>query len=136
MERGQMKVLTFVGFLMLISHVSVLGSEICITRDENNGVINIREARITANGRFLLSVPGGEKKCIKVKPGKYVIRAQSPDPFEPPGKNQKAWRSEPLTIFVGPRKKVTIAVEPVFRDAEFVGPWHLMEVLPQHSVGK
>ena len=131
-----MKVLIFVSFMMLMSHISALGSEICIMRVENNGAINICEVQINANGQPLLSVIGGEQKCIKVKPGKYVISAQSPGPFELSGKNQKAWRSEQLTILVGPRTKVTVAVEPISRDAEYIGQWHLSEVPSDHSVGE
>jgi phosphosulfolactate phosphohydrolase-like enzyme len=63
-----------------------------------------------------------------VKPGKYLIHAQSPNPFEPTEKNQKAWKSAPLNIFVASKRKVTVVVEPVSRGAEYVGPWRLKEM--------
>jgi hypothetical protein len=113
---------------IFISAAPVLGSEICVSRKENNGVINIREVHIIANNKQLFSVVGGEEKCADVTPGKYVIRAQSSNPFEPSYKNQKTWKSERLNILIPAKKKITIAVEPISRGAEYVGPWLLKEI--------
>ncbi len=112
----------------LISAVPAFGSELCVSREENNGVINIRKVEITANGKRLFSLIGGERKCAEVKPGNYIIYAQSSNPFEKTDENKKAWVSKPLKILVASKKKVTIAVEPVFRGAEYVGPWLLKKI--------
>ncbi len=97
----------------LISAVPAFGSELCVSREENNGVINIRKVEITANGKRLFSLIGGERKCAEVKPGNYIIYAQSSNPFEKTDENKKAWVSKPL---------------PVFRGAEYVGPWLLKKI--------
>jgi hypothetical protein len=100
-------------------------AQICISREESGGILNIRPAEITANGNHLLWIAGGERKCAEVKPGQYSIIAQSSDPYDPNDKKPTTWRSEPLIAVLQAGAKVDIIVFPVSRGAAYVGPWEL-----------
>jgi len=123
-----MKLHTMVLTAILISAVPAFGSEICVSRKENNGVINIRAAQIIVNNKHIFSVIGGEEKCMEAKAGKHVIYAQSSNPFDPYDKNQKSWKSKPLNILIDSKKAVHIEVSPISRGPEYIGPWNVKEI--------
>lgn len=100
-------------------------AQICISREESGGVLNIRPAEITANGNHLLWIAGGERKCAEVEPGQYSIIAQSSDPYGPNDKNPTTWTSKPLMVALKKGAKVEIIVYPVSQGAVYVGPWGL-----------
>jgi hypothetical protein len=100
-------------------------AQICISREESGGVLNIRPAQITANEKHLFWIAGGERKCAEVEPGQYGIIAQSSDPYDPNDKNPATWRSKPLIVSLQAGAKVEITVFPVSQGAAYVGPWEL-----------
>ena len=99
-------------------------TEICISRNENNGVLNIKPAEITINEKHFLWIFGGERKCCEIESGQYIIIAQSPDPYYPNDKNPATWKSVPLTLAVQAGAKVEILLRPIAHDAEYAG-WEL-----------
>ena len=100
-------------------------AQICISREENGGVLNIKPAEIMANENHLLWIAGGEKKCAEVEPGQYSIIAQSSDPYDPNDKNPTTWKSKPLIVVVEKGTKAEIRVFPVSQGAAYIGPWEL-----------
>ena len=100
-------------------------SQICVSRQEDGGVLNIRPAEITANGKSILWIVGGEKKCVEVTDGRYSIVAQSADPYDPNDKRPNTWKSKPLLVTVEIGKKANIAVFPISKDVGYAGPWEL-----------
>ncbi len=117
--------LTAIIALAAVSNVAA--SEICVSRSENSGVINIRPTHIIIDGKADFSVTGGERKCRSVNPGNHLIVAQSPHPYDPSDK--KTWESQPLQISVPAKETVEISVEPISSGAEYIGPWQLKEIL-------
>jgi len=114
--------------IVLILSATVFASEnaqICISRDESGGVLNIRPAEITANKHHLLWIAGGETKCTDVEPGQYSIIAQSSDPYDPNDKKATTWKSKPLIVVLRAGEKVEITVFPVSQGTAYVGPWEL-----------
>ena len=114
--------------IALVLSVTAFASEstqICISREEDLGVLNIRPAEITANGNHLFWIIGGEKKCAEVDPGQYSIVAQSSDPYDPNDKNPTTWRSKPLVVVLERGAKVKITVFPLSQGPTYVGPWEL-----------
>jgi hypothetical protein len=64
-----MKIFLLSSTILTMITSSVLATEkaeICINRDEDHGVLNIRPVQITANGKEIVSITGGERKCIFV----------------------------------------------------------------------
>ena len=100
-------------------------AQICVSREENEGVLNIRPTEITANEKHILWIAGGEKKCFKVNPGQYSIIAQSSDPYDPDDKKSDSWKSKPLIVTVEVDKKVNVAVFPVSKGTTYTGSWEL-----------
>lgn len=125
-----MKITAFVVLASLLASVAAYGADICIERGKNAGAVNLLKAEITANGRHLCSIAGGERKCINVKPGKYTIHAQSSSPSNSTDKSRKTWNSQNLSIFVAPEGKVTITLEPLSFGVEYIGQWLLKESMP------
>ena len=106
----------------------VLGDgQICVSRQEDGGVMNIRPAEITANGKHILWINGGENKCIDMQPGQYTIVAQSSDPYDPHDDKPDTWKSKPLLVNVKNDKKVNIDVSPISSKEGYTGPWRLKE---------
>jgi hypothetical protein len=100
-------------------------AQICVSREESGGVLNIRPAEIMANGNHLLWVAGGERKCAEVESGQYSIIAQSSDPYDPNDTKPTTWKSKPLTVILQKGTKVEITLYPVSQGAAYVGPWEL-----------
>lgn len=101
------------------------GGQICFSRQENGGVMNIRLAEITVNGKHVLWIRGGENKCIDIKPGKYTIIAQSSDPYDPYDEKSDTWKSKPLILNVMNDNKVNIDISPISSEGGYSGPWLL-----------
>ena len=123
-----MKIILLSVLVFLVTGISAIAmekGEICVSRGEDNGVLNIRPAQITANEKHLFWISGGERKCVTVKPGKYRTVAQSSDPYDPNDKNATTWKSQPLTILVKKDSKVIIYVTPGSQDTAYVGSWKL-----------
>jgi hypothetical protein len=125
-----MKRILFSALILLISTTTALAiekGEICVSRREDNGALNLRAAQITANGEHLFWITGGERKCIEVWPGEYRIVAQSSDPYNPNDKNPATWKSKPPTVRVQEGGKAVIFVAPVSQGATYIGPWELKQ---------
>jgi hypothetical protein len=75
-------------------------AQICVSQEEGEGVLNIRPAEIMANGNHLLSVAGGERKCVEVGPGQYSIIAHSSDPYDPNDTKPTTWKSKALIVIL------------------------------------
>jgi len=100
-------------------------SQICVSRQEARGVLNIRPAEITANGKSILWIVDGETKCVEMIAGRYKIVAQSADPYDPNDKRPNTWQSKPLLVTVETGKKANIAVSSILKSAGYTGPWKL-----------
>jgi len=114
--------------IVVILSATVFASEnaqVCVSREESGGVLNIRPAEITANEHHLLWIAGGERKCTDVEPGQYSIIAQSSEPYEPNDKKPTTWKSKPLIVVLRAGEKVEIMVFPVSQGNTYVGPWDL-----------
>jgi hypothetical protein len=74
--------------------------ELCVSRPEDNGVLNIRQAQIVVDNRPVLDLLGGQAGCARVPPGAHVVRAQSRHPYEPDLQDPKGWTSPPLAVEV------------------------------------
>lgn len=120
-------ILLLIAFIISVSAFASDNTQICFSREENGGVLNIRGAEITANGKHLLWIYGGESKCVEVAPGQYSIIAQSPDPYNPNDKNPATWKSQPLMLSVQGGSKLEITVLAVSQGATYVGPWQLKQ---------
>lgn len=94
-------------------------AQICVSREENNGVLNIRPVEITANDKHILWISGGESKCVEVAPGQYSIIAKSPDPYDPYDKNPATWKSKELLLSVQAGSRLEINVFPVSQGASW-----------------
>ena len=66
---------------------------LCISRAEDNGVLNIRPAHLHIDGKPVLFVIGGEHKYIAVPVGHHTVEATSTDPYDPNAKDENGWRS-------------------------------------------
>jgi hypothetical protein len=103
------------------------GGQVCISRQEDCGVMNIRPAEITANGKPISWINGGENKCVDIQPGQYALVAQSSDPYDPNDNKPDTWKSKPLLVMVKNNKKVKLVVSPISSKKGYVGPWLLRE---------
>jgi hypothetical protein len=125
-----MKIFLLAGIILTLITSSVLAAEkaeICINRGEDHGVLNIRPVQVIANGKEIVSITGGERKCVFVETGRYSIVAQSSDPYDPNDINPKTWQSKPLKVVAHSNIKKEIIIKPISRGAEYVGPWKLIE---------
>ena len=101
---------------------------LCISRTEENGVLNIRSAQLNFDGKPLLSVVGGDNKCIAVPVGDHTVEVTSPDPYNPSSQADNGWVSKPLNIIVLPKHTKSLIVEPISKDATYTGPWSVREL--------
>jgi len=109
-------------------------AQICFSREESQGVLNIRPAEITANDKSLFWIAGGERKCARIDPGQYNIIARSSDPYDPNDKKPSSWMSKPLAISLHKNEIVEMTVLPISQGAAFVGPWEIKEKSPNGRI--
>ena len=125
-----MKRILLSALILLISTTTAIAiekGEICVSRGEDNGILNIKAVEITANEEHLFWIAGGERKCVEVRPGEYRVVAQSSDPYDPTDKKPATWKSKPLTVGVKKGGKAIISVSAVSQGAAYVGPWKLKQ---------
>ena len=102
-------------------------AQICVSREENNGILNIRPVEITVNGKHILWISGGEKKCVEIWPGEYRIIAQSTDLYDPNDKNPNTWVSKPILIKVRTGKVANISIFPGYNEKGYSGVWEISQ---------
>ena len=60
-----------------------LPCKICVERPEEQGILNVREARIIIDDRQALVLIGGQAACVFISPGNHFIYAESYNPYNP-----------------------------------------------------
>ena len=123
---------TIILFFLVTAAIPAEQAEVCIDRPENQGVLNILSTQITANGKYLISVIGGETKCVVVPLGLYEVVAQSPDPYRPE-KESLIWKSAPLEIAVQSNATIKIVLTAISQGATYIGPWKLTETTSRQT---
>lgn len=102
-------------------------STVCVSRAEDNGVLNIRPAYLHLDGKPLLYLVGGDRKCIAVSVGRHSLVATSTDPYDPNSKDENAWRSKPIEIHVSSQHITNLIIEPLTKESTYTAPWSVRE---------
>jgi hypothetical protein len=107
--------------LFLLSAHSALGEEplairdldltaqMCFLRYEDNGTVNILEAKVALDNYQALVMMGGQAACVYLAPGTYSFSIQSPDPYH---SHQKQWRSPSYKVTLAKNDRVLYRVYP------------------------
>ena len=102
---------------------------ICISRAENNGLMNSAPVRIIARkgGReeLLGELRGGEYGCARLAPGDLILQARSIDAYSTAKPDPGACRSDPLRVALVARRSSSVGVTPKSAGSTWLCGWTL-----------
>ena len=99
-----------------------LESELCFFRYEDNGRVNIADAKVSLSNYQTVIVEGGQAACFYLLPGTYSFSITSSDPYSGAGGRQ-TWRSPTYKLAVGKGQGAIYEVYPNSKGAEYVPGW-------------
>jgi hypothetical protein len=109
-------------------------SEICVSREEDGGLMNLVPVRIFArrNGHetLLVELTGGARECARVTPGKWALDARSHEPYDPNPTDPAACRSAPVRVEVARSRSVRLRVSPKSHRSTYLCGWNLVLLPP------
>src|SRR5262245_58523701 len=110
------------------THTATRG-QICLSREESQGVVNILPARIIGwhrgRRRWLAQLVGGDQSCVGLQSGRWALQARSFRPYEPWAMDPDACRSRTITLTVKERTIQKIAISPRANERTYLCGWVL-----------
>ncbi len=104
-------------------------ARVCFVRHEDNGRINLLAVRIYGSHgsreKLLVTLLGGDKKCMAVEAGSWSFDARSAHPYRARRVDPDACRSEPLPAEVAAGTMTKILVAPKSERSTYLCGWHL-----------
>ena len=103
-----------------------LPCKICVERPEEQGILNVREARIIIDDKQALVLIGGQAACVFISPGNHFIYAESYNPYNPNPENPKAWLSNKITFILEKGEMAEFEIRKAFDTKE--KQWEIIRV--------
>jgi hypothetical protein len=97
-----------------------LTASVCFLRGEDNGIVNIAEAKVTLDNRQAIVLLGGQAGCLYLRPGAYFFTIGSAYPYAGAGKK---WTSPRYEVSVASKDRVLFQVYPKSKGATYTGGW-------------
>jgi hypothetical protein len=112
--------------LLLLSGCSQLQpggvASIEFERQENNGSVNIVPCTLVLSDHQTITLRGGERAIVSLRPGSFYVTAFSIDPYSRQS-DQRAWCSSPVRFQASSGERLRVLVEPAFSGSIYNGGW-------------
>ncbi|MHB8653266.1 MAG: hypothetical protein ACYDA9_05235 [Terriglobia bacterium] len=99
-----------------------LDAQLCFFRYEDNGIINISDAKVGLSNYQTLTIEGGQAGCFYLMPGAYSFSVTSPNPY-PGASRVKQWTSPRYKVALVSGERTVYQIFPNSSGATYTGGW-------------
>lgn len=110
-----------------------LNVQLCFFRYEDNGIINISDAKVNLSNYQTITIEGGQAGCFYLTPGVYSFSVTSPNPY-PGASRVKQWGSPQYKVALRVGERAVYQVFPNSKDATYTGGWRAKLVAREHGL--